>query len=152
MAISVTQPEARISIKQDFKSQNLSQFLRFGSNFLQVSSILIQVQLLYSNLGSDTIPSLISQGGGADLAPPLDIHRILTTSEVGLNGPYLALVSCCVYFFYILHTLSPLILLVHLVGYCGTTILGVRGPSSIFIGPQMDPIIDPTRGKFGDPC
>ena len=69
MILFMAHLEAKISIKQDFKSQNLGQFLRFGSNFLQVSSILRQVKLLYTDLGSDRTPSLISDPQNMDPLP-----------------------------------------------------------------------------------
>ena len=40
------------------KFQNLAQFVRLGSKFLCVSSILIDVHLLNSNIGSQFPPSL----------------------------------------------------------------------------------------------
>ena len=40
------------------KFQNLAQFVRLGSKFLCVSSILTDIHLLYSNMGSQFPPSL----------------------------------------------------------------------------------------------
>ena len=64
MAIFVSQGEAKSQFRQIFKSQNLTQFLRFGPNFLHVSSISIEIQSLNSNMGPKTPPSMISKGVG----------------------------------------------------------------------------------------
>ena len=63
MAIFVSQGEAKSQIRQIFKFQNHIQFLRFGSKFFCVSSILIEVQLLNSNMGSQIPPLLNSSVG-----------------------------------------------------------------------------------------
>ena len=70
MAIFVSQGEAKSQFRQIFKSQNLTQFLRFGPNFLHVSSISIEVQSLNSNMAPNINPSLISKGG-YQIPPPL---------------------------------------------------------------------------------
>ena len=69
MAIFVSQGEAKSQFRQIFKSQNLTQFLRFGPNFLHVSSISIEVQSLNSNMAPNITPSLISKGG-YQIPPP----------------------------------------------------------------------------------
>ena len=61
MAIFVSQGEAKSQFRQIFKSQNLTQFLRFGPKFLHVSSISIEVQTLKCNMEPKTTPSLISK-------------------------------------------------------------------------------------------
>ena len=69
MAIFVSQGDAKSQFRQIFKSQNLIQFLRFGPNFLHVSSISIEVQSLNTNMGPKTTPSMISKGG-YQIPPP----------------------------------------------------------------------------------
>ena len=59
------------------KFQNLAQFVRLGSKFLCVSSILIEVQLLNSNMGSQFPLSLNSSMG---LNPDM---RILPLGSAG---------------------------------------------------------------------
>ena len=83
MAIFVSQGEAKSQFRQIFKSQNLTQFLRFGPNFLHVSSISIEVQSLNTNMGPKTTPSMISKGG-YQIPPPLAWDGINTPLEVGL--------------------------------------------------------------------
>ena len=75
MAIFVGRGEVKSQFRQIFKSQNLIQFLRFGPNFLHVSSISIEVQSLNTNMGPKTTPSMISKGG-YQIPPP----------SVGRNG------------------------------------------------------------------
>ena len=70
MAIFVSQGEVKSQFRQIFKSQNLTQFLRFGPNFLHVSSISIEVQSLNSNMAPNITPSLISKGGIRYPPPP----------------------------------------------------------------------------------
>ena len=52
MCIFMRLVKAKSQFYQIFESQNLNQFLRYGPNFLHVSSISIEVQPLNSNLGS----------------------------------------------------------------------------------------------------
>ena len=85
MAIFVSQGEAKSQFRQIFKSQNLIQFLRFGPNFLHVSSISIEVQSLNSNMGPKTTPSPNSKGG-IRYPPPLAWDGINTPLEVGLRN------------------------------------------------------------------
>ena len=47
-------------LKKKFKSQNLAQFLRLGSEFLHVISISIEFQTLNSSMLSQSTPLLIS--------------------------------------------------------------------------------------------
>ena len=89
MAIFVSQGEAKSQFRQIFKSQNLTQFLRFGPNFLHVSSISIEVQSLNSNMAPNITPSLISKGGYQIPPPPLGGREIDTTWEIGLNNTLL---------------------------------------------------------------
>ena len=84
MAIFVSQGEAKSQFRQIFKSQNLTQFLRFGPNFLHVSSISIEVQSLNSNMIPKIAPSLISKGG-YQIPPPLAWDGINTPLEVRLK-------------------------------------------------------------------
>ena len=56
----VKQPEAKISIKQDFQISKSQSVFEIWVHYLQVSSNIRKVKLLYSNLVSDTTPSLIS--------------------------------------------------------------------------------------------
>ena len=84
MAIFVSQGEAKSQFRQIFKSQNLTQFLRFGPNFLHVSSISIEVQSLNSNMAPNITPSLISKGG-YQIPPPLAWDGINIPLEVGLS-------------------------------------------------------------------
>ena len=90
----MSRPEAKSPSCQIFKFQNLSQFLRFRSNFWHVSSIFIQVQVLYSNQGSYTTPSLISQGvlqkpppSHPGILDPLSsrVNLVLTKNNYGSN-------------------------------------------------------------------
>ena len=74
MAIFVGRGEAKSQFRQIFKSQNLTQFLRFGPNFLHVSSISIEVQSLNSNMAPNITPSLISKGG-YQIPPPPSVGR-----------------------------------------------------------------------------
>ena len=83
MAIFVSQGEAKSQFRQIFKSQNLTQFLRFGPNFLHVSSISIEVQSLNSNTAPNITPSLISKGGYQ--IPPLAWVEMDTPRQIGLK-------------------------------------------------------------------
>ena len=56
--IFVSPVEAKFQFCEIFKSQNLIQFLRFGPNFLHVSSICLEVNPRNSNLGFYTTHSL----------------------------------------------------------------------------------------------
>ena len=64
------------------KFWNLAQFLRFLPNFFHVSSISKYCQLMYSNMGPKTTPSLISKGGYQ--IPLLGVGRD-TPWEIGLR-------------------------------------------------------------------
>ena len=75
MAIFVGRGEVKSQFRQIFKSQNHTQFLRFGPNFLHVSSISIEVQTLKCNMGPKSTPSLISKAW----------KGINTPLKVGLN-------------------------------------------------------------------
>ena len=58
LAISVSQGKEKSQYIQIVKSRNLDEFLKFLPNFLQVSSISEKVQLIHSNMGPKTTPSL----------------------------------------------------------------------------------------------
>ena len=62
-AVLVSQAEAKSPFLPIFNFWNLNQVLRFRLNF-HVSSVLIYVQIVYSNIGSKTTPSLFFQGAG----------------------------------------------------------------------------------------
>ena len=88
MAIFVSQGEAKSQFRQIFKSQNLTQFLRFGPKFLHVTSISIEVQSLNCNMLPNITPSLISKGGYQIPPPP----------SAGRNGyPVTDRVKLCLY-------------------------------------------------------
>ena len=59
-----------ISVNRFFKSRNLIQFLRFRPKTLHVSSLSVEVQPLYSNLGSFTNPLSTFLGGVGLRSPP----------------------------------------------------------------------------------
>ena len=85
MAIYIHQGDMKSQIHQILKSRNLAQFLRQESKILHVISKSIPQQYVYSNMGSQPTPSLISQGR-LQKPPPPPTHRICTPSEVGLNN------------------------------------------------------------------
>ena len=58
--IFVSQVRQNLNFFKKFKSQNLSQFLRLGSEFLHLISIFIEFQTLNSNMVSQSTPILIS--------------------------------------------------------------------------------------------
>ena len=58
--IFVSQGRTKSQFLKIFKSQNLSQFLRLGSEFLHVISISIEFQTLNSNMVSQSTPLSMS--------------------------------------------------------------------------------------------
>ena len=89
------------------------------------------------------------------------VHRV-QVQPWSFNGPYrapkrdqrifkiLEPLSGCVYHFNIIDPLASLTMLEHIFGHCGT-LPRVRGPSSTFMDPTMDPKMEAARLISGDP-
>ena len=73
MTISVGQGTTKSRYLKIFKSQYLSEFLRYGPDFLHVIMNFIGLKIPFSNMGSHGALSLIS-GGWPKWPPPLHLR------------------------------------------------------------------------------
>ena len=70
MTISVGQGTTKSRYLNNFKSQYLSDFLRYGPDFLHVIIDLIGFKITFCNMGSHGAPSLISGQNNPSRPPP----------------------------------------------------------------------------------
>ena len=66
-------------------SQYLSEFWRYGPDFLHVIITFIGFKITFNNMGSKVAPSLISRGGSLRHPPPVAATESDMPYEVGLN-------------------------------------------------------------------